>query len=471
MFRFAPLNTNRTLLVLLVCSCLTAPGSGAPIATANGAPVRQDPAQIPVKSDTPANEEFKFGTVDLELLEQVNLLDQRFERDGLVLEDEATNGYLARVGKSLMPHGLNLEHVSWKFRALRDPVPNAFALPNGSVYVTTGLLALMDNESQLAAVLAHELTHVMRRHTYLQNRSNRKKILAVNIINAVGVWNPAGGLAGAAIDIITAVAPFIVTATIFGYSRDLEREADLKGVELMMNAEYPPEEMVKALKLLANDIEGEQIRLFYNDHPALQDRIKYVSAYLGSRSDTITATMELNREKTAYFTKAELIMQHDIQLAINAARYRTAVYLAQRLVDFHPDSSENVFWLAESYRTLGPRAPQLTDKELTNSAKKDATKKRTRRTPEEEEQELLATDTGQQNWKANQQKAEGLYLAALKLNNPVPAAHRGLGMLYEKIGRPGEAATEYEKYLGLAQTAIDHERIQRRMETLRRPQK
>ena len=83
----------------------------------------------------------------------------------------------------------------------------------------------------------------------------------------------------------------------------------------------------------------------------------------------------------------------------------------------------------------------------------------------------VATDTGQQNWKTNQQKAEGLYLAALKLNNPVPAAHRGLGMLYEKIGRPGEAATEYEKYLGLAQTAIDHERIQRRMETLRRPQK
>src|SRR6266513_1797317 len=461
MFRFVPLNTVRTLLVLLVCFCLTAPVSGAPVATTNAAPVPQDPAQTPVKSDASANEEFKFGTVDLELLEQVNLLDQRFERDGLVLEDEATNGYLARVGKSLLPRGLNLEHVSWKFRALRDPVPNAFALPNGSIYITTGLLALMDNESEVAAVLAHELTHVMRRHAYLENRSNRKKFLTMNIIAAVGAFNPVGGVAGAAIMIITTVAPFLVIATIFGYSRELEKDADLKGAELMMNAEYPPEEMVKALKLLANDIEGEQIRLFYNDHPALQDRIKYVSAYIGSNATKITAAMELNREKAAYFAKAEAVMRHDIQLAINAARFRSAVYLSQRLVDFDPDSSENVFWLAESYRAIGPRSPHLADRELTNSAKKDAAKKHAKRTPEEEEKELLLTPAGQENWKLNQQKAEELYLRALKMDNPFPAAHRGLGMLYEKLERKSDAANEYEKYLELAPAATDGERIKR----------
>jgi len=57
---------------------------------------------------------------------------------------------------------------------LRDPEPNAFALPNGSIYVTTGLLALLDNESQLAAIIAHELTHVMRRHTYMQTAATGK---------------------------------------------------------------------------------------------------------------------------------------------------------------------------------------------------------------------------------------------------------------------------------------------------------
>ena len=438
--------------------------------TAMAAATHRLKQQAPQTSQAPQQkEEFKFTKVDLDLLDQVNLLDRRFEREGLVLEDEATNAYLKRVGEVLLPRGLNLEHVLWKFRALRDPVPNAFALPNGSIYVTTGLLALMDNESQVASVIAHEMTHVLRRHTYLQNRSNRKKFLTMNILAAVGAYAP-GGVAGAVITIVTAVAPFIVLATMFGYSRDLEREADLKGIDMMIAAEYAPEEMVKMMKVLNQDIEGEEIRYFYNDHPALQERINYLSSYLGARADRVTPQMELNREKNAYFTKTESIMRHDIQLAINAARFRSAVYLAQRLVEFRPNSSENLFLLAEAYRNLGPRWPQLTEKELTNSAKKEAARKRAKRTPEEEERDLLATAAGQQNWKTHQQKAEELYQRAANLENPFPAIHRGLAMLYEKLGRPTEAVTEYKKYLELAPGAMDRERIQERIEALKRTQ-
>ena len=151
----------------------------------------------------------------------------------------------------------------------------------------------------------------------------------------------------------------------------------------------------------------------------------------------------------------------------NAGRFRSAVYLSQRLVDLDPDS-ENIFWLAEGYRTLGPRSPQLTEKELTNSAKKDAAKKREKRTVEEEDRELLATPAGRENWKTHQQKAEELYLRALGLPNAIPMVHRGLGMLYEKSGRTNDAATEYEKYVELAPTSMDHERIQKRIESLRR---
>jgi len=455
-----PLHT-RSLIIAALCFCIAFTAI-APVALA------QKPKQAPVEATPPpVNEEFKFGKVDLELLEQVNLLDRRFERDGLVFEDEATNAYLFRIGQSLIPKGLTLENVSWKFRALRDPVPNAFALPNGSIYVSTGLLALMDNESQLAAVIAHELTHVMRRHTYLQNRSTRKKFLTMNVIQLVGGLIPFD-VATAAMMVIAAVSPLIVQSMVAGYSRDLEREADFKGIDMMIAAEYPPEEMVKSLKLLSNDIEGEQIRLFYNDHPALDERIKYLSAYLGSRADTVTPQMELNREKAAYFRQAESVMRHDIQLSISIGRFRSALFLAQRLVDFHPESSTNVFWLAESYRTLGPRSPQLTDRELTSDAKKDAVRRREKRTVEEEERELLATAAGQENWKQHQQKAEELYLRALSLENPWPAAHRGLGMLYEKLARPNDAAKEYEKYLESSPSANDRERIQRRIEALRR---
>ena len=414
----------------------------------------------------PIREEFKFGKIDLEILEQSELLDSKLERDGLVLHDEAANAYVRHVGQSLVPKGLELERVAWNFRVLRDPQPNAFALPNGSIYITTGLIFLVDNESQLAAIIAHELTHVMRRHTYVQNRSNRKKFLTMNIMAAVGAYAP-GGIVGAVITIVTTVAPFVLMATVYGYGRDLEREADLKGVDMMISAEYSPEEMVNVMKLLDKDLEGDNIRLFYNDHPSLDERIKYLSSYLGARADRVTPQMELNREHTAYFKTMEPVMRHDLQLSISAGRFRSAVFQAQRLVDFHPDS-ENLFWLAEAYRTLGPRSPQLTEKELTNGGKKDAAKKRLKRTLEEEERELLETPAGKDNWQQHQQKAEEFYLRALNAENPVPAVHRGLGMLYEKLGRSTDAASEYEKYVELAPTAVDRERIKRRIEALRR---
>ncbi|HYK19365.1 MAG TPA: M48 family metallopeptidase [Pyrinomonadaceae bacterium] len=446
------------LIVAALCLCVVFASLGpVAIAQKKTAPVEATPP--------PLREEFKFGEVDLEVLEQADLLDVRLERDGLVLADESANAYLRRVGQSLIPQGLVLERVSWKFRALRDPQPNAFALPNGSIYVTTGLMSLVDNESQLAAIIAHELTHVMRRHTYVANRSARKKFLTMNIMSAIGAYAP-GGVVGAVIIAVTTVAPFIMMATIYGYSRDLEREADLKGIDMMISAEYSPEEMVNVMKLLDKDIEGENIRLFYNDHPSLDERIKYLSGYLGARADKVTHQMELNRERAAYFRSMESVMRHDVQLAINAGRARSAVYLAQRLVDFQ-DNSENLFWLAESYRALGPRAPQLTEKQLTNSAMKDAAKKREKRTAEEEERELLATPEGKDNWQKHQQMAEQLYQRALNAENPVPVAHRGLGMLYEKLGRASDAAAEYEKYLEASPSAIDRERIQRRIEALK----
>src|SRR2546422_891808 len=105
---------QRRLFVSALCLCLLFTTLGpAAFAQKKKAPVESVPP--------PVNEEFKFGKVDLDLLEQVDLLDRRFERDGLVLEDEATNEYLARIGNSLVPKGLTIEHVKWKFRALRDP--------------------------------------------------------------------------------------------------------------------------------------------------------------------------------------------------------------------------------------------------------------------------------------------------------------------------------------------------------------
>ena len=419
----------------------------------------------PTTLEQVSNEKFVFGEVDRELLSEIKLLDERFEKEGAVYHEPALDAYLNRLGAVIVADK-KLENVEWKFRALRDPVPNAFALPNGSIYINTGLLALLEDESQLAAVLAHEVIHVTERHTYLRNRSMRKKVLAINILNSIGSWHPVSGAAGLAISLIANISPLILALSLLGYSREQEKEADLEGLKMATAAGFAPEGMANSFKAMQKDIEGEQLNTFYSDHPKLQERVSYTSSSIGANAKKVSDD-ESKTAKDDYVAMMELVDRHNVQLAINEARFRSAVFVSQKLVNLHPESSENVFYLAESYRMLGPRNAELTTQQLTSGAKKKAAKTRSKRTLEEIDAELLATPEGQAAWKSNSEKAEKLFLRALELNRLNASARRGLGMLYERLNRKEEAASEYAAYLELAPNAIDTERIRRRLAVLK----
>src|SRR5258706_1596702 len=99
----------RQFMVVWLCICLVIPVSLA-------RPLVQTPPQTP-----PAKDDFKFGKADLDLLDQVNIVDRRFDRDGLVYADEATNAYLQRIRESPLPPGLNLENVNLEVSAFPAP--------------------------------------------------------------------------------------------------------------------------------------------------------------------------------------------------------------------------------------------------------------------------------------------------------------------------------------------------------------
>jgi len=92
--------------------------------------------------------DFRFTKVDLELLRQVDAFDKYINDRGWVYDDPKINEYLQKLGLLLVPKETP-ENVRWHFCALRDIEVNAFALPNGSVYVNSGLLSRMENEAQL----------------------------------------------------------------------------------------------------------------------------------------------------------------------------------------------------------------------------------------------------------------------------------------------------------------------------------
>jgi len=131
-----------------------------------------------------AEPEFHFTAVDEKLLDQADDLDAKIAKSGLVYWDPVAEAYLGDIGARLLAGTPPLDHVDFRFDILGDPMDNAFALPNGSIYVNTGLIAAIRNEGELASVVSHEITHVTGRHAYLESRSIRKKNVAIDVLPA-----------------------------------------------------------------------------------------------------------------------------------------------------------------------------------------------------------------------------------------------------------------------------------------------
>jgi len=419
-------------------------------------------AFLSVATAQPQPTPFRFGDVDLEFLDQTQQLDKKFEDQGLVYLEPELNAFVNRVGKSLIKPEDQLEKVTWQFRVYRDPSVNAFALPNGSIYVFTGLLARVENEAQLAGILAHEIVHVRNRHGYQSYRSYRKKMLTINILSAVGAYTGTAGW-GASL-----AAQFMLAISVVGYSRELEKEADLTGARLLAASPYDAREMVNALECLKEkyevDLDGEP---FYGDHPKTKDRITYLNEWV-TKSAALLEPKEANAgsSKEEYRKSVEAVTRHDVELAIDAGLYRTAVALGKMLMEVHPDSAANVTSLADAYAALGPRSIEPTVEEKTGKGKRDARKRRSKLTLQEEEKSLAATATGQELQKANYAEAEKLYQRASELDQNYALAWRGLGELAEKQNLPQPATEAYQKYLGLQPAAMDRLLIMRRIKTL-----
>lgn len=174
------------------------------------------------------------------------------------------------VGNKLVSR-LTRNPFEFKFFLVDSPEPNAFALPGGYIYVTRGILPLIQTEDELAGIMAHEIIHVTQRHSVKQMKKGIvPSLLKVpgNLINKV-TGTHLGNILNAPIELSS-------KAFISNYSRGHESEADRFGVQLAASAGYQPAALADALNRLAREIEvltGEAERRSYlSDHPYTPSR-------------------------------------------------------------------------------------------------------------------------------------------------------------------------------------------------------
>ncbi|MFQ5935936.1 MAG: M48 family metalloprotease [Acidiferrobacterales bacterium] len=206
-------------------------------------------------------------------------MDPQVRKQYGVYDDPELQAYVQRVGEKLA----GLSHrpeLFYRFTVLDSDVVNAFALPGGYIYVTRGLLAYLNTEAELAAVLGHELGHVTARHAVRQYTT----AMAAQIGYTIGaIFVPeVASQAGSALYSV------LGTALVRGYGRQHELESDRLGAQYLALAGYDPQAMISVLEVLKNQeqfeierakLEGREANVYHGlfaTHPSNDQRLQEV---------------------------------------------------------------------------------------------------------------------------------------------------------------------------------------------------
>jgi predicted Zn-dependent protease len=162
--------------------------------------------------------------------------------------------YVNRIGQNIaVQSGLSRSPSDFTVTLLNSPVNNAFAIPGGYVYVTRQLMALMNDEAELAGVLGHEVGHVAAQHSKKrQSAATRNQILGVLGAVLGGAIGDNGGLLGGLGGLLQNNSMQVAQMATLGFSRAQELQADQLGVQYLRSAGYDPLALSTMLTSLAN---------------------------------------------------------------------------------------------------------------------------------------------------------------------------------------------------------------------------
>ncbi|PWJ43328.1 M48 family metalloprotease [Sediminitomix flava] len=208
---------------------------------------------------------------------------QAVAREMGIYPDAIKTAYLQRVGERLVAE-LDKPLFDYQFQIVPDEMPNAFALPGGYIYVTTGIIPLLETEDELACIIGHEIIHSNHRHTIKQmKKSILPKLLEVPG-NILGIFSrDLGALFNAPIQTSNALL-------FASYGRKFETEADVEGIKLAAKAGYDPSAMNSILGRMSSAIEvatgNEEKKSYFNDHPYTPDRISKINKEIHKLKDS-----------------------------------------------------------------------------------------------------------------------------------------------------------------------------------------
>lgn len=182
--------------------------------------------------------------------------------------------YVNRVGRWVALHS-DRPHLNWSFAVLNMPSVNAFAVPGGTIFVSSGLMQKMKSEAELAGVLGHEIAHVMQRHHVKALRANGWKDAGGEVLSIAAERSKASALGKQA---ATAVVGALGSIYAKGLDKGDEFEADRIGAMLAIRAGYDPYGLVLVLQKLTGLVPEPGITMM-STHPTAADRMAKIEEF------------------------------------------------------------------------------------------------------------------------------------------------------------------------------------------------
>lgn len=204
-------------------------------------------------------------------------MDQELRETETILADAEWQNYINEMGQKIASVS-DRSDLPFHFAVIESDQINAFAAPGGYVYFYTGLIREMDQESELAAVMAHEISHVVARHSIKQLQS----VMGLSILMQLAL--------GEKSDNTKALAGTALGVMMSGYSRSHENEADDFGATYMSRAGWHPQGMVNMFHKL-NELSGHHQMDFFEmlaaTHPATDNRIAATQQYIATHGNSL----------------------------------------------------------------------------------------------------------------------------------------------------------------------------------------
>ena len=198
---------------------------------------------------------------------------QSVRSDLRTLENPEVQSYVRRVGDRIVAV-CDRRDIAWTFQVIDDDQLNAFTIGDGKVFLYKGLLTRLENEAQLAGVMAHEIAHVTRYHTVITAQKQMETQLGAQILSGIaGVLIGEAALVGLATDVSTSILTN-------GFSREQEDQADRLGMKYTFDAGYDVTQFPRIFEIFLEH--GGDAPEFYNDlfgsHSTNRERIEITRA-------------------------------------------------------------------------------------------------------------------------------------------------------------------------------------------------